>query len=141
MNPVHTAAISNAAALYALIFSRTMQAVEGAILSGVAVATMMRSMANGDRRASAKASIAALDARSLVNSSTFAIRLSLIPKFSYTHSGVVGTCSDRYSLVSTFEGTYPPVPKILTLRITCPIQSSYHCSTHESHYISSSHPH
>src|SRR6266508_5545908 len=85
-------------------------------MSGVAVATIMRSISFGEIFACSIALCAALVAISLVFSSFAAIRRSLIPVRVMIQSSLVSTMRERSALVRIFSGTYLPVPMIETVR-------------------------
>ncbi len=74
-------------------------------MSGVAVATRMRSISFGEIFACSMAFSAAFAAMSLVFSSFAAMRRSLMPVRVVIHSSVVSTMRERSSLVRTFSGT------------------------------------
>jgi hypothetical protein len=84
--------------------SCTMLAVDGKIMSGVAVATMMRSTSPGVIPADAIASRAACVARSEVVSSSAAMCRWRMPVRVRIHSSLVSTRFARSSLVSTCAG-------------------------------------
>jgi hypothetical protein len=103
--PAQAAEISRQAALVAPIFFWTKQAVAGKSMSGVAVATRIRSISAGEIFACSIAFSAAFAAMSLVCSSFAAMRRSLMPVRVVIHSSFVSTMRDRSSLVRTFLGT------------------------------------
>jgi len=92
-----------------------MHADEGALRSGVAVATIIRSISFGSSPAEAIASSPALAARSEVYSSGSAMRRSRTPNVSTIHSGEVGRLATTSSLVKILAGTYEPVDLMQTL--------------------------
>jgi hypothetical protein len=103
--PEQAASMSNAAAWLAPILRCTTQAVEGKGMSGVIVATMIKSICSGVTRARAMATSAALAARSEVCSCLAAMRRSLMPVRLVIHSSDVSTIFLNCSLVSTRSGT------------------------------------
>ena len=104
--PLQTDEISNATALYASILSCTLAAVDGATLSGVEVATIIKSISSFFKPAFSIAFKAASEAKSLVNWSSLAIRLTFIPRFSSIQEAVVGKIWDKYSFIKILEGVY-----------------------------------
>ena len=74
-------------------------------MSGVMVATMIRSICSGVMPARSMASRAALVAMSEVNSSSAAMRRSLMPVRVVIHSSVVSTIFSRSALVRIRSGT------------------------------------
>src|SRR5205814_9954278 len=116
MKPEQAASKSNAAARRAPIFRCTRQAVEGKGMSGVIVATMMRSICSAVTAAFFSARKAAAAARSEVNSSLAASRRSFIPVREVIHSSEVSTIFSRSALVRILAGTYEPTPEIEQLR-------------------------
>ena len=80
--PLQTAFKSKAAALIVFSLWWTKAAVEGAFLSGVAVATIIKSISSLFNPASSMALCPAIAAKSLVAWLLSAIRLSKIPTFS-----------------------------------------------------------
>jgi hypothetical protein len=103
-NPAQAAETSKHAALEAPIFVCTKQAVAGKTMSGVAVATRIKSTSSGLTLACAKAFRAAFAAMSLVCSSFAAMRRSFIPVRVVIHSSFVSTMRERSSFVSTLSG-------------------------------------
>src|SRR5271166_1572136 len=91
------------------ILACAMHAEDGALRSGVEVATMIKSISFGSSPAEAIASKPAQAARSDVYSSGSAMRRSRIPKVSTIHSGEVGKSPINSSFVTTLAGTYEPV--------------------------------
>src|SRR5205814_7827766 len=85
-------------------------------MSGVAVATRIRSISLAEIFACSIAFSAAFVAMSLVCSSFAAMRRSLMPVRVVIHSSLVSTMRDRSLLVRIFFGTYLPVPMIETVR-------------------------
>ena len=81
-------------------------------MSGVTVATMIRSISEPSSPASASASRAAGRQRSDSACSGSAIRRSRITVRSRIHSSFVSIIVERSSFVSTFSGTCPPRPVI-----------------------------
>ena len=77
-------------------------------MSGVMVATMIRSICDGEMRPLAMARSAALAAMSEVYSVAAAMRRCLMPVRVVIHSSEVSTIFSRSELVSTFSGTYEP---------------------------------
>ncbi len=73
-------------------------------MSGVAVATRMRSISSAVMPASSSAFCAALDARSLVCSSGAAMRRSLMPVRETIHSSVVSTIFSSSAFVRMRSG-------------------------------------
>ena len=80
------------------------QAVLGNILSGVVVATRIKSISLDCMFASLIAILAASYARSLVSSFSATICLFLIPVLVVIHSSVVSSVDSRSALVKTFLG-------------------------------------
>ena len=122
MNPEHAASISNAAARVAPSLRWMRHAVFGNGMSGVMVATMMRSSCPAVTPAIFMARSAALAPRSEVNSSAAAMRRSLMPVREVIHSSVVSTIFSRSALVKIFSGTYEPTPVMEQVR---PIKSCW----------------
>jgi len=113
MKPEQPALRSNAPAAEAPNASCTRLAVEGNAYSGVAVATMTRSICEGNTCATSSASRAARMARVAVLSRSPATTCrSLMPVRDTIHSSVVSTTRARSALVSTFSGTDMPQPVI-----------------------------
>ena len=79
-------------------------------MSGVQVATMIRSMALGLIPPNSIACRAAAAPMSEVNSSSAATRRSLMPVRSMIHSSEVSRVSDSSALVTTRSGTAVPQP-------------------------------
>ena len=73
-------------------------------MSGVTVATMIRSISSDSTPARSSAVRAAGSARSVIACSGAAIRRSLMPVRSVIHSSVVSTSSASSSFVSTRSG-------------------------------------
>lgn len=96
--------MSKATACGASIFSCTKHAVEGACLSGVEVATIIRSISFGVISVLSKAFNPALYAKSLVTSPSAILR-SRIPRFLKIHSSDEPTFSKK-SFFKIFGGTY-----------------------------------
>jgi hypothetical protein len=88
--------------------------VVGNIMSGVTVATIIRSSSVDFTPARSRAIRAAGRARSVIACSGAAIRRSLMPVRSVIHSSVVSTSSDSSSFVTTRSGMYVPRPVIDT---------------------------
>ena len=82
--------------------SCTMQAVLGKIMSGVVVATTIRSMSAAVSPAASSARRPALTARSLVSSLSAAMRRDWMPERVRIHSSEVSTNFARSSLVRIF---------------------------------------
>ena len=97
--------MSKHTAFMAPSFFCTKQAVDGKNMSGVTVATMIRSISSAFTPAASMAFNAALVAMSLVASSSAAMWRSLMPVRVVIHSSDVSTNLDRSSLVSTRSGT------------------------------------
>jgi hypothetical protein len=91
--------------LVAPIFFWTKQAVAGKSISGVAVATIIRSISFAEIFACSIALSAAFVAISLVFSSFAAIRRSLMPVRVVIHSSLVSIMRERSELVRTLSGT------------------------------------
>src|SRR6266567_193853 len=108
--PLHTAWTSNAAPPLAPSLACRMHALDGKIMSGVVVATTMRSSSDAEIPAAASACREAASARSLVSSPAAAIRRSQMPVLDRTHSSLVSIRRARSALVSTCAGRYDPVP-------------------------------
>jgi len=103
--PLHTACTSKAAQPPRMpSLSCRITAVAGNIMSGVVVATMMRSMSSGVRPAASSARRLACSARSLVASFSATIWRSRMPVRLTIHSSVVSTRFSRSALVSTISG-------------------------------------
>src|ERR1022692_3535983 len=79
-------------------------------MSGVILATMIRSICAAITPAISIARRAALAARSEVNSFAAAMRRSLMPVRVVIHSSEVSTIFSRSALVRIFSGTYEPTP-------------------------------
>jgi hypothetical protein len=105
MNPEQAASMSKAAARKAPSFAWTRQAVAGKSMSGVMVATMIRSICSAVTPARSIARCAARAAMSEVNSFLAAMRLSLMPVRVVIHSSVVSTNFSRSALVRILSGT------------------------------------
>src|SRR5205814_4355013 len=118
--PAQAAETSRQAAFFAPIFFCTKQAVAGNSMSGVAVATKIRSTSSGLTFACSSACNAAFAAIALVSSSLEAMRRSLMPVRVVIHSSEVSTIRDRSALVRRFSGTQLPVPTIETVRRALP---------------------
>src|SRR5271167_3355683 len=97
------------------ILACAMHAEDGALRSGVEVATMIKSISFGSSSAEAIAFRPAQVARSDVYSSGSAMCRSRIPKVSTIHSGEVGKSPTNSSFVTTLAGTYEPVDLMRTL--------------------------
>src|SRR5271166_2654072 len=97
------------------ILACAMHADDGALRSGVDVATMIKSISFGSSSAEAIAFRPAQAARSDVYSPGSATRRSRIPKVSTIHSGEVGKSRTNSSFVTTLAGTYEPVDLMRTL--------------------------
>jgi hypothetical protein len=83
----------------------TMHAVEGKLISGVMVATIIKSISSAFRPASSRALLAAIVLKSEVACSSLTILLSRIPVREVIHSSDVLTIFSRSWLVMTFSGT------------------------------------
>src|SRR6185312_15213508 len=116
MNPEHAASKSNAAARLAPSLCCTRQAVEGNGMSGVMVATMIKSICSAVTPAMAMARRAASAPRSDVYSLSAAMWRSLMPVRVVIHSSVVSTIFSRSALVRIFVGTYAPTPLMEQVR-------------------------
>src|SRR5438132_5813041 len=93
-------------------------------MSGVTVATMIRSMSDPSSPACTSACRAAGSARSDIASSSFAIRRSRMPVRSMIHSSVVSTRVSSSWFASTRSGTRQPMPVIeMRLASAVPINS------------------
>ena len=110
-NPEQTALTSNATAPSRPIFCWTRQAVAGAWRSGVAVATISKSIPLPEIPACLSALIPAWEARSEVSTPAVEMRRSAIPNFCSTQSqSRSAICALRISLLLTiFSGTDMPV--------------------------------
>src|SRR4051812_39918430 len=86
-------------------------------MSGVTVATMIRSISSAVMPAFSSAFCAALAAMSLVHSSSAAMRRSLMPVRERIHSSEVSTIFSNSALVRTRSGKYEPVPMMETVRL------------------------
>ena len=95
-----------------------MAPVLGQEISGVSVATTIRSRSAAATPAQARARRAATSARSVV--STWEIWRELIPVRSVIHSSEVSQSRSRSSLVSCTGGTHLPQPVIAARRVTGP---------------------
>jgi hypothetical protein len=84
----------------------------GNIMSGVTVATTIRSIEAASTPASARAAITAGAAMSVSACSSVANRRSRMPVRSTIHSSVVSTYCSRSLFVKTRSGTYTPRPVI-----------------------------
>ena len=111
MNPVQAVLMSIAAAR-APSESWTRLATAGEPRSGVIVATITSSTSSGSRPASASAAWPAASPRLNVDSSSPAMRRSLIPVRVQIHSSEVSTISASAWLVRTWEGRARPRPAI-----------------------------
>jgi len=101
---VHTACTSKAAPWRIPSFFCSRQALDGKTMSGVEVASTMRSMSPGRSPAAASAWRQAASARSLVASPSAATCRSRMPVRETIHSSVVSTIDSRSRLVSVFSG-------------------------------------
>src|SRR3954451_442560 len=110
MKPLQAADMSKAGVLFRPSDAATKQAVEGKTISGVIVATMIRSSSEAAMPAESSALRAAAVASDAVVSPSPAMRRSLIPVRWTIHSSLVSTIFDRSSLVSRFSGRALPVP-------------------------------
>src|SRR6266850_1921401 len=116
MKPEQAASMSNAAARAAPILRCTRQAVDGNCMSGVSVATTIKSIWSAVTPAIFIARSAACVARSEVNSFAAQMRRSLMPVRVVIHSSEVSTFFSSSALVSTLTGTYDPTPAIEQVR-------------------------
>src|SRR4029078_5925148 len=108
--PEHTACTSNAGPPAAPIFACRMLAVDGKMMSGVVVATTIRSTSAGASVAAASALRAAASAKSDVcspSAATWRLRMTVRERI---HSSLVATRSASASLVTMRSGRYEPVP-------------------------------
>ncbi len=115
MKPEHTAWTSNAGQPNAPSLRCTMLAVDGKIMSGVDVATMIRSMSAAVRPAASSARRAAAVARSLAWTSSATKWRARMPVRSTIQSSDVSTpraasISTRSALVRRRGGSSLPVP-------------------------------
>ena len=97
--------MSKAGTRRAPIFCCTRQAVFGNGMSGVMLATMIRSICSAVMPAISIARLAALAARSEVNSVAAAMRRSLMPVRVVIHSSEVSTSFSSCAFVRIFSGT------------------------------------
>ena len=104
IKPAHTACTSNAGQPEIPNLCCTIVAVEGNCISGVAVATMIKSILSGETFASANAKRAAAAAKSLVFSFSAAIWRALIPVRVVIHSSEVSIFCAKSSLVTRLAG-------------------------------------
>ena len=95
----------------------TIEATDGKVMSGVVVATTIKSTSCGPRRASLSARFAASTARSLVGWSSRALCRWRMPVRSTIHSSEVSTIFARSALVTTCSGRKEPTP-VTALRMT-----------------------
>ena len=105
MKPVQPASRSYAAASGMPSESASSAELVGNIMSGVTVATTIRSIEDASTPASARAATAAGSAMSVSACSLVANRRSRIPVRSTIHSSVVSTNCSRSLLVKTRSGT------------------------------------
>ena len=103
MNPEHAALISKAIAFFAPISFCTRQATEGVNISGVIVATTIKSISSPLSFDLWSAIFAALMEIWDVSSPS-EILLSFIPVLEVIHSSLVSTILDKSSFVITSEG-------------------------------------
>src|SRR5947207_13999211 len=104
-NLAQSAERARQAGVLAPIFFCAKQAVAGKSMSGVAVATRIRSISFGEIFACSIALSAAFAAMSLVFSSLAAIRRSLMPVRVMIQSSLVLTIRERSALVRILSGT------------------------------------
>src|ERR1017187_1532324 len=97
------------------ILACAMHADEGALRSGVEVATIIKSISFGSSPAEEIAFRPARAARSDVYSSGSAMHRSRIPNVSTIHSGEVGKFPTTTSFFRILAGTYEPVDLMQTL--------------------------
>src|SRR4051812_26930636 len=86
-------------------------------MSGVTVATMMRSISSAVMPAFSSALCAAFAAMSLVHSPSAAMRRSPMPVRERIHSSDVSTIFSNSAFVRMRSGRYEPVPIIETVRL------------------------
>ncbi len=115
--PAHAALTSKAVAFLAPSAFCTRHATDGKLLSGLIVATMIRSSFAGSKSADFNACFAAFVAKWLLRSPLAAMRRSLIPVRVVIHSSLVSTIFSRSKLVKTFSGTKLPTEMIPTFFI------------------------
>ena len=106
--------MSKQTALLAPILRWTCAAVLGNNVSGVTVATIIKSKSFAPILHVFNALLTAIEAISEVVSSLDAILLSIIPVLDCIHSSEVSTIFVISKFVNTFFGTYEPVLNILT---------------------------
>ncbi len=111
---VHPDCTSKAPAFFASSIPWSLGATPGKSVSGLFVATITISRSSGEMPLLRSASREAFSAIELVSSPSAAIWRLRMPVRSRIHSSLVSTMAVRSWFVSTFSGTYMPVPLIET---------------------------